>query len=137
MWWILEREHSYMTSDVFRSFLTYLPKYPHQILYYISLFSKIRWSLTYLPTQKSDVIYECSLNTYIYQKVFSIRFHHKNMCEITVPHVFKFKVVKLRVISQIFLRMGPDWECVYEKLQPNSFEKVFLFKILTNYSTQQ
>ena len=39
-----------------------LPTYPHQILYYISLFIKIRWSLTYLPTQKSDVIYECSLN---------------------------------------------------------------------------
>ena len=38
-----------------------LPTYPHQMLYYISLFSKIRWSLTYLPTQKSDVIYECSL----------------------------------------------------------------------------
>ena len=36
-----------------------LPTYPHQILYYISLFSKIRWGLTYLPTQKS-VIYECS-----------------------------------------------------------------------------
>ena len=38
-----------------------LPTYPNQILYYISLFSKIRCSLTYLPTQKSDVIYECSL----------------------------------------------------------------------------
>ena len=38
-----------------------LPTYPHQMLYYISLFSKIRWSLTYLPTQKSEVIYECSL----------------------------------------------------------------------------
>ena len=55
------REHSYMTSDVFRAFMTYLPTYLHQILYYISLFSKIRWGLTYLPTQKSDVIYECSL----------------------------------------------------------------------------
>ena len=32
-----------------------------QAIYYISLFSKIRWGLTYLPTQKSDVIYECSL----------------------------------------------------------------------------
>ena len=38
-----------------------LPTYPHQILYYISLFSKIRWGLTYLPTPKSDVICECSL----------------------------------------------------------------------------
>ena len=38
-----------------------LPTYPHQILYYISLFSKIRWGFTYLLTQKSDVIYECSL----------------------------------------------------------------------------
>ena len=37
-----------------------LPTYHHQILYYISLFSKIRWGLTYLPTQTSDVIYECS-----------------------------------------------------------------------------
>ena len=27
-----------------------LPTYPNQILYYISLFSKIRCSLTYLPT---------------------------------------------------------------------------------------
>ena len=51
------REHSYMTSDAFRAILTYLPT----LLYYISLFSKIRWGLTYyLPTQKSDVIYECS-----------------------------------------------------------------------------
>ena len=31
------------------------------MVYYISLFSKIRCSLTYLPTQKSDVICECSL----------------------------------------------------------------------------
>ena len=38
-----------------------LPTYPHQILYYISLFSNIRWGLTYLHTQKSDVIDECSL----------------------------------------------------------------------------
>ena len=43
-----------------------LPTYPHQILYYISLFSKIRWSLTYLSTQKSDVIYECSLKWIYY-----------------------------------------------------------------------
>ena len=43
-----------------------LPTYPHQILYYISLFSKIRWSLTYVPTQKSDVICECSLCIWIY-----------------------------------------------------------------------
>ena len=54
-------EHSYMTSDVFWGIFD-LPTYPHQILYYISLFSKIRLDLTYLPTQKSDVIYECSLN---------------------------------------------------------------------------
>ena len=41
--------HILMTSDVFWTFLTYLPTYPNQILYYISLFSKIRFSLTYLP----------------------------------------------------------------------------------------
>ena len=38
-----------------------LPTYPNQILYYISIFSKIRWCLNYLPTSKSDVICECSL----------------------------------------------------------------------------
>ena len=38
-----------------------VPTYPNQILYYISLYSKIRCSLTYLPTWKSDVICECSL----------------------------------------------------------------------------
>ena len=38
-----------------------LPTYHNQMVYYISLFSKIRCSLTYLPTQKSDVICECSL----------------------------------------------------------------------------
>ena len=38
----------------------YSLEYLNQILYYISLFSKIRCSLTYLPTQKSDVICECS-----------------------------------------------------------------------------
>ena len=43
-------EHSYMTSDVFGAFLTYLSTYPNQILYYISLCSKIRCSLTYLST---------------------------------------------------------------------------------------
>ena len=32
-----------------------LQTYPNQMVYYISLFSKIRCSLTYLPTQKSDV----------------------------------------------------------------------------------
>ena len=37
-----DREHSQMTSDVFD-----LPTCPNQILYYISLFSKIRCSLTY------------------------------------------------------------------------------------------
>ena len=37
------------------------PTYPNQILYYISLFSKIRSTLTYLPTWKSDVICKCSL----------------------------------------------------------------------------
>ena len=36
---------SYITSDVFEIFLTYLPT--NQIFYYISLFSKIRCSLTY------------------------------------------------------------------------------------------
>ena len=49
-----------MTSDVFWVFFD-LPTYPNQMVYYISLFSKIRCTLTYLPTQKSDVIYECSL----------------------------------------------------------------------------
>ena len=39
-----------------------LPTYPNQILYYISLFSKIRCSLTYLPTQNSEVICECSIH---------------------------------------------------------------------------
>ena len=38
-----------------------LPTYPNQILYYISLCSKIRCSLTYLHTQESDVICECAL----------------------------------------------------------------------------
>ena len=47
--------------------------YPHQMLYYISLFSKIRWGLTYLPTQKSDVIYECSLiKTYTFINFWEI-----------------------------------------------------------------
>ena len=41
-------KHSLMTSDVFGIFLTYLPTYPNQILYYVRLFSKIRFSLTYL-----------------------------------------------------------------------------------------
>ena len=36
------REHLHMTSDVLGVFLTYLTTYPNQILYCISLFSKIR-----------------------------------------------------------------------------------------------
>ena len=43
-----------------------LPTYPNQMIYYISLFSKIRWSLTYLPTLKSDVICGCSLRFWHY-----------------------------------------------------------------------
>ena len=39
-----------------------LPTYRNQMIYYISLFSKIRWCLTYLPTLKSDVICGCSLS---------------------------------------------------------------------------
>jgi len=35
------------------------------MIYYISLFSKIRCTLTYLTTQKSDVIYECSPKPFI------------------------------------------------------------------------
>ena len=46
----LLREHSHMTSDVFWVFLIYLSTYPNQILYYMSLFSKIICSLTYLLT---------------------------------------------------------------------------------------
>ena len=41
-----------MTSDVLGAFLTYLPTYPNQILYCLSLFSKIRcntYLTTYLP----------------------------------------------------------------------------------------
>ena len=49
-----------MTSDFLGVFLTYLPTYPNQMIYYISLFSKIRCNLTYLRTEKSDVICECS-----------------------------------------------------------------------------
>ena len=46
-----------MTSDVFWAFLTYLPStYPNQILYYISLFSKIRCSLTYLPKNLTSYV---------------------------------------------------------------------------------
>jgi len=48
-----------MTSDDWVIFD--LPTYPNQMIYYISLFSKIRYTLTYLPTPKSDVICGCSL----------------------------------------------------------------------------
>ena len=41
------RDPWYMTSDFFGYFW---PTYPNQILYYISLCSKIRCNLTYLPT---------------------------------------------------------------------------------------
>ena len=48
------------------------------MLYYISLFSKIRWGLIYLPTQRSDVIYECSLgqNPFVQKFVKAIWGHH-------------------------------------------------------------
>ena len=79
------REHSHMTSDVFGLFLTCLPTYPNQILYYISLFSKIRCSLIYLltypwtsirRTQQSDVICECSLNRMYFLHVMIVGCQH-------------------------------------------------------------
>ena len=60
------REHPNMTSDDFWS-----STYPDQMIYYISLFSKIRWSVTYLPTLKSDVICGC-----LYPKKFT-RYYKK------------------------------------------------------------
>ena len=61
-----------MTSDDFQEFLTYLPKYPNEMFWYISLFSKIRCSLTYLHILKSDVICECSpgKNTFVQNNQF-------------------------------------------------------------------
>ena len=38
-----------------------LPTYPNQMIYYISLLSKIRWGLTYLLNLESNVICGCSL----------------------------------------------------------------------------
>ena len=61
-----------MTSDDFGSFFIYLPTYPKQIIYYMSLFSKIRRSLTYLPTQKSDVIYGWSQTVTVNVIVFGL-----------------------------------------------------------------
>ena len=57
------REHSHDILLFFGYFdlPTFLPTSPDPILYYISLFSKIRRSLTYLSTLKYDVICECSL----------------------------------------------------------------------------
>ena len=46
------REHSHMTSDVSGVFLTN----PNKILYCISLFSKIRYSLTYLPQNLTSYV---------------------------------------------------------------------------------
>ena len=80
-------DHSYMTSDVFLVIFD-LPTYPHQILYYISLFSKIRWSLTYLPTQKSDVIYECSLDILLDLTRSTEILPWKNLTISALAHIF-------------------------------------------------
>ena len=69
-----------MTLDDFGSSLTYIPSHPNQILYYISLFDKIRLNLTYLPTLKSDVICGCSL-----KKKYPPNDHHEPQ---SGPNVF-------------------------------------------------
>ena len=52
----MDRGHLHMMSDVFWAFLTYLPTYPNQILYHISLFIKIRCILTYLPKNLTSFV---------------------------------------------------------------------------------
>ena len=55
--WNYLREHSHMTSDGFWIFLTYLPTLIRCLmLYYISLFTKIRCSLTYLPKSLTSYV---------------------------------------------------------------------------------
>ena len=70
-----------------------LPTYPNQILYYISLFSKIRCSLTYLPTQISDVIYECSHN--------EMRFFVTSWTPVYVDNSFHLTPYKNAVVTQV------------------------------------
>ena len=58
------REHSHMTSDFFGVFLTYLLTLIRYILYYISLFSKVRfnlsgeWSIPLIPEYLEIVMNE-------------------------------------------------------------------------------
>ena len=49
------REHSYMTSDFFQAFLTYLPTLIRYFTTYAYVFSKIRWGLTYSRVPNTTV----------------------------------------------------------------------------------
>ena len=78
-----------------------LPTYPHQILYYISLFSKIRWGLTYLPTQKSDVIYECSLRPCKLRYLFNI---NKGLGLLNLADT---ALILIKTLAQVMLKIIP------------------------------
>ena len=95
-----------MTSDVFWVFLTYLPTYPNQMVYYISLFSKIRCSLTYLPTQISDVIYECSIKC-----LKKIRKYIVDTC-LEFKYSLANNVQSERVLLNCIEEKTNRWDCV-------------------------
>ena len=75
-----------------------LPTYPHQILYYISLFSKIRRGLTYLPTQKSGIIYECSLRRSTYfERLCTWKSRKSEKSRLNVPYIQTHYFLKSRL----------------------------------------
>ena len=63
------------------------------MIYYIRLFSKIRWSLTYLPTLKSEVIYGWSL-TFFFLSFFQITNQVKDIENGHLPKVHQDQALK-------------------------------------------
>ena len=105
------------------------PTYPHQILYYISLFSKIRWGLTYLPTQKSDVIYECS-HSQFWKRNYCNQF---SLDSIVIPSIFPSFYVQLWNFEFRFKFWKSNFWNQFLIVIPAVLHSILLNKINWNY----
>ena len=110
-----------MTSDDYWVFLTYLPTYPNQILYYTNIFSKIRCSLTYLPK---------NLTSYVNSPIVVVDnfTYHSEKSVISLPKSFNVFFTRLYSSTSMVVGMGLKpyfWPPKKTKLGPKDMSLQF------------
>ena len=103
-------DNSHMTSDVFGAFLIHLPTYPNQILYYISLFSKIRCSLTYLLTYLKIW---CHMWTLTFSQSYVMWFHSFSLSRLSFSICMYIYI--LLSICKLFHKFIENWFGIQKK----------------------